>query len=76
MESTRDRAADLVLLGGDLFDSSVPSLKTIHQACEIFRNTVIGNDAIDFELQGMEPNFVQENINIGMPVFVIHGNHD
>lgn len=27
-------------------------------------------------VRGIQPNFNSENVNIGLPIFTIHGNHD
>ena len=78
MEEARDRAVDFVILGGDLFHESVPSMKSIHRTCEIFKQTVLGEKEINFELSWKDgvPNFINKDINIAIPVFVVHGNHD
>ncbi|KPI86535.1 putative endo/exonuclease Mre11 [Leptomonas seymouri] len=78
---------DLMLLGGDLFHDNKPSLGCLVRACSLFRKYVYGNKEITFSLLS-DPavnfpthalpmaNFQDPNINVALPAFAIHGNHD
>ncbi|KAJ2173919.1 meiotic recombination [Coemansia sp. RSA 560] len=78
--------ADMVLLGGDLFHDNRPSRKCLHQAMTQLRRTCMGDGrvgiehlsdpSVDFGPQYMHVNYEDPNINIALPVFLIHGNHD
>lgn len=79
--------ADFLLLGGDLFDHNKPSRETLHKAMELFRKYCFGDDQVHFQVLNYhrEHNFISNqgrlnyedpNINISLPVFGIHGNHD
>ena len=73
--------------GGDLFHKSEPDRSTVHKVTELLRDYVLGDRDLPFEFLS-EPsdvfgfskfqrvNFEDANINIGMPIFTIHGNHD
>jgi double-strand break repair protein MRE11 len=77
MEAAMNENVDFVILGGDLFHDSKPSMKTIYKTSEIFKDTVLGGKDIEFDLiWGKDPNFKNENVNISIPVFIVSGNHD
>ncbi|KAJ2488775.1 meiotic recombination [Coemansia sp. RSA 2050] len=85
MQIARDRKVDMVLLGGDLFHDNKPSRKCLHQAMTILRASCLGSDPVSLEYLS-DPqvdfasssfvNYEDPNVNIGLPVFSIHGNHD
>lgn len=78
---------DAMLLGGDLFHENKPSLGCLVRACSLFRKYVYGNKPVPFSLLS-DPattfpthalpmaNFQDPNVNVALPVFAIHGNHD
>ncbi|MCX8175403.1 MAG: DNA repair exonuclease [Candidatus Micrarchaeota archaeon] len=55
------READLLILGGDNFDSPIPKMETIAEVTGILREAIS-----IFNSRGIE----------GAPIFAIHGNHD
>ncbi|CAK8692910.1 unnamed protein product [Clavelina lepadiformis] len=85
----KERDVDFILLGGDLFHENKPSRKTLHRTMELFRKFCLGNRACHIEIVSDQAvnfghtsssvtcvNYEDPNINIKMPVFSIHGNHD
>ncbi|CBQ69662.1 related to MRE11-DNA repair and meiotic recombination protein [Sporisorium reilianum SRZ2] len=79
---------DFILLGGDLFHENKPSRATLHQTMALLRQYTLGDKPISVELlsdpnDGALPgkdfpaiNYQDPNLNVGIPVFSIHGNHD
>ncbi|SNX87716.1 related to MRE11 - DNA repair and meiotic recombination protein [Melanopsichium pennsylvanicum] len=79
---------DFILLGGDLFHENKPSRATLHQTMALLRQYTLGDKPISVELlsdpnDGALPgkdfpaiNYEDPNLNVGIPVFSIHGNHD
>ena len=80
--------ADFILLGGDLFHENKPSPKSLTKCIEILRKYTMGDSEISFEIVSDEQsnfshsdnfkqaNYLDENLNIQLPIFSIHGNHD
>ncbi|CDU22192.1 related to MRE11-DNA repair and meiotic recombination protein [Sporisorium scitamineum] len=79
---------DFILLGGDLFHENKPSRAALHQTMALLRQYTLGDKPISVELlsdpnDGALPgkdfpaiNYEDPNLNVGIPVFSIHGNHD
>lgn len=74
---------DLVLLGGDLFHHSKPSLKCMFKCTEILRKYSFGDKPVSIELLSDQTvnfsrnvNYEDPNLNVSYPVLSIHGNHD
>lgn len=76
---------DFLLLGGDLFHENKPSRPTLYRAIHLLRSAVLGDRPVPLELlsDGQrnfpltgQANFLDPNVNIALPVFSIHGNHD
>lgn len=79
---------DFILLGGDLFHENKPSRASLHQTMALLRQYTLGDKPISVELlsdpnDGALPgtdfpaiNYEDPNLNVGIPVFSIHGNHD
>lgn len=77
LELAKKHEVDFLLLGGDLFDEISPSVETLVKTTNIFSKYIFGNRPIEFEFYSeKEPNYANINLNIEIPVFLIHGNHD
>ncbi|XP_010704414.1 double-strand break repair protein MRE11 isoform X3 [Meleagris gallopavo] len=87
LEHAQKNEVDFVLLGGDLFHENKPSRKTIHTCLESLRKYCMGDRPVQFEVLSDQAvnfqfskfpwvNYQDENLNISMPIFSIHGNHD
>nr|WJN24888.1 double-stranded break repair protein [Pseudozyma thailandica] len=83
-----EHEVDFILLGGDLFHENKPSRATLHQTMALLRQYTLGDKPVSVELlsdpnDGALPgkdfpaiNYEDPNLNVGIPVFSIHGNHD
>ncbi|PWN48445.1 DNA repair exonuclease [Violaceomyces palustris] len=83
-----EHEVDLILLGGDLFHENKPSRPTLHQVMALLRQYTLGDrpvqvellsDPCDGALEGYDfpaINYEDSNLNVSIPVFSIHGNHD
>ncbi|CAD7697390.1 unnamed protein product [Ostreobium quekettii] len=74
---------DCVLLGGDLFHENKPSRSTLIRAMGTLTRHCLSDKPVNFQVLSDQSaferkcvNFEDPNLNIGMPVFTIHGNHD
>jgi len=77
---------DMVLLAGDLFHENKPSRKSMYQVMRSIRMNCLGDKPCELEMisdasenfQGAfnHPNYEDEDINVAIPIFSIHGNHD
>ncbi|KAI9140373.1 Metallo-dependent phosphatase-like protein [Paraphysoderma sedebokerense] len=82
----QERHVDMILLGGDLFHDNKPSRKTLHGCMELLRAYCMGEKPCEMEILSDESvnfpnrfatvNYKDPNLQIGIPVFSIHGNHD
>jgi double-strand break repair protein MRE11 len=76
----------MVLLAGDLFHDNKPSRKAMYQVMRSLRKNCLGekpceleflSDASDvFDGAFNHVNYEDPDINVAIPVFSIHGNHD
>ncbi|KAI8601288.1 Mre11 DNA-binding presumed domain-containing protein [Dissophora ornata] len=77
---------DMILLGGDLFHENKPSRKTMYTTTKLLRKYCLGDKPVSLEFLS-EPsdnfpdgiqcvNYMDPNLNVAIPVFSIHGNHD
>lgn len=78
---------DAMLLGGDFFHDNKPSLGCFTRVISLLRKYTFGSKPISFELLSNPAinfpthgvplaNFQDPNVNIAIPIFSIHGNHD
>lgn len=42
----------------------------------LLESKIFGDQKIDITVKNYQPNYANENLNIGLPIFSIHGNHD
>uniref|UniRef100_A0A914XZP4 Mre11 DNA-binding domain-containing protein n=1 Tax=Panagrolaimus superbus TaxID=310955 RepID=A0A914XZP4_9BILA len=87
LKHATEQDVDFILLGGDLFHESVPSRYTEHKVISLLRKYCLSDREIAIEMIS-DPqevfennhfklvNYEDPNINVGMPIFSIHGNHD
>ena len=88
LEIGQNANVDMVLLGGDLFHENKPSRQTEMRAMQILRDRVYGDNPVQIHLVSdpndgfshcsgrKDVNYTDPNLNIGLPIFSIHGNHD
>ncbi|KAI8644707.1 Metallo-dependent phosphatase-like protein [Parasitella parasitica] len=77
---------DFVLLGGDLFHHNRPTRSCLYQTMKMLRRHCFGertsrvwissDQSVNFADEFCKANYLDENFNVKMPVFSIHGNHD
>ena len=87
LQHARENEVDFILLGGDLFHDTKPSQTVLLKCTELLRKYCLGPREIKLKFLS-DPevifkhcayktvNFEDPNLNISMPVFSIHGNHD
>ncbi|XP_055382702.1 double-strand break repair protein MRE11 [Condylostylus longicornis] len=87
LELAVENDVDFILLGGDLFHDAVPSQNALYKCMRLLRRVTFGDKPISLEfLSDQSVNFVDAlnqtvnyedpNLNISIPIFSIHGNHD
>lgn len=64
---------DFLLLGGDLYHEMKPSQNTVSKVCQMINDSILGEKEITFDTYNYEPNYLNENMNIKLPIFIIHG---
>lgn len=82
----KQRDVDMVLLAGDLFHENKPSRKSMYNVMRSLRLNCYGEKPCELEMlsDGSEifadafnhVNYEDPDINVAIPVFSIHGNHD
>ena len=82
----KERDVDMVLLAGDLFHENKPSRKSMYQVMRSLRKNSLGEKPCELELLSdatesfdhsfNHVNYEDQDINVAIPVFSIHGNHD
>ncbi|KAJ7320090.1 hypothetical protein JRQ81_019601 [Phrynocephalus forsythii] len=87
LKLAQDHEVDFILLGGDLFHENKPSRRTLYTCLELLRKYCMGDRPVQFEILSDQSvnfgfskfpwvNYQDGNLNISIPVFSIHGNHD
>ncbi|XP_017796134.1 PREDICTED: double-strand break repair protein MRE11 [Habropoda laboriosa] len=83
----KENEVDFVLLGGDLFHDTKPSQTAMIKCMELLRKYCLGPREVKIQFLS-DPevifrhcmyktvNYEDPNLNVSMPVFSIHGNHD
>lgn len=82
----KEQEVDMVLLAGDLFHENKPSRKSMYQVMRSIRMNCLGDKPCELEMlsdasenfQGAfnHVNYEDLDINVAIPIFSIHGNHD
>ncbi|XP_049582737.1 double-strand break repair protein MRE11 [Syngnathus scovelli] len=87
LECAKTNQVDFILLGGDLFHENKPTRRCLHSCITMLRKYCMGDTPIHFNILSDQTinfnttkfpwvNYQDENLNISIPVFSIHGNHD
>ncbi|RMJ28108.1 double-strand break repair protein [Aspergillus sp. HF37] len=82
----KERDVDMILLAGDLFHENKPSRKSLYQVMRSIRMNCLGDKPCELELLSdasenfkgafNHVNYEDLDINVAIPIFSIHGNHD
>jgi len=82
----KEHDVDMVLHAGDLFHENKPSRKSMYHVMRSIRTNCLGEKPCELEMLSDASenfggifdhvNYEDEDINIAIPVFAIHGNHD
>ncbi|KAI9538628.1 meiotic recombination [Dissostichus eleginoides] len=87
LKCAKTNQVDFILLGGDLFHDNKPSRRCLHTCITMLRRYCMGDKPINFNILSDQKvnfnttqfpwvNYQDENLNISIPAFSIHGNHD
>ncbi|XP_040054160.2 double-strand break repair protein MRE11 isoform X1 [Gasterosteus aculeatus] len=87
LKCAKTNEVDFILLGGDLFHENKPSRRCLHNCITMLRKYCMGGTPIQFDIVSDQTvnfntskfpwvNYQDENLNISIPAFSIHGNHD
>ncbi|XP_037838037.1 double-strand break repair protein MRE11 isoform X2 [Kryptolebias marmoratus] len=87
LKCAKTNQVDFILLGGDLFHENKPSRRCLHNSITMLRKYCMGGSPVTFNILSDQTvnfnttqfpwaNYQDENLNISIPVFSIHGNHD
>ncbi|XP_061639082.1 double-strand break repair protein MRE11 [Phyllopteryx taeniolatus] len=87
LKCAKTNLVDFILLGGDLFHENKPTRRCLHTCITMLRKYCMGDSPIHFNILSDQTvnfnttqfpwvNYQDENLNISIPVFSIHGNHD
>ncbi|XP_050701729.1 double-strand break repair protein MRE11-like [Eriocheir sinensis] len=80
-----EHAVDFILLGGDLFHENKPSRHCQVRCMDLLRKYTFGDRPVYFDILSdpsvnfphtKQVNYRDPNLNVAIPVFSIHGNHD
>ncbi|KAH7414231.1 Mre11 DNA-binding presumed domain-containing protein [Phaeosphaeria sp. MPI-PUGE-AT-0046c] len=82
----KEHDVDMVLHAGDLFHENKPSRKSLYHVMRSIRMNCLGDKPCELEMLSDASenfggifdhvNYEDEDINVAIPVFAIHGNHD
>lgn len=88
LQIAQEKDVDFILLGGDLFHENKPSFKSMQTCIDILRKYTFGDKPVQFQIRSDQSknfnhpsnfcyaNYLDQNLNVSIPVFSIHGNHD
>ncbi|KAF2869697.1 hypothetical protein BDV95DRAFT_596029 [Massariosphaeria phaeospora] len=86
MSLAKEHDVDMVLHAGDLFHENKPSRKAMYQVMRSLRMNCLGDKPCELEMLSDASenfggvfdhvNYEDPDINVAIPVFAIHGNHD
>ncbi|KAJ2398930.1 meiotic recombination [Coemansia sp. RSA 2559] len=87
LQIAKAQKVDMVLLGGDLFHENKPTRRCMHRTMSLLRTHCLGaspvaieylsDPQVDFPPETQQHvNYEDPNVNVELPVFSIHGNHD
>lgn len=71
---------DFMLNSGDLFHDNHFSSKNLNFITDLLVNSCLNDNPIKFKTEhspdNLHLNYNDENINVGLPIFIVNGNHD
>lgn len=87
LQIATEQNVDFVLLGGDMFHENKPPRWVEHETLRLLRQYCLGDKPVQFEIMSDQAenfgfcafpnvNYEDANLNVSLPVFTIHGNHD
>ena len=86
LKIAKARDVDFIVLGGDLFHENKPSRKCLHTTMSLLRQYCMGDKPCPIEFLSDQSenfpdrfatvNYQDPNLNVAIPLFSIHGNHD
>jgi double-strand break repair protein MRE11 len=83
LQIAREKKVDLILHGGDLFHDNKPSRKCLYRAMDLIKKYCFGPGEVLFQVVSEQTmfsngcvNYEDPNVNVDLPLFMIHGNHD
>ncbi len=86
MKTAKESDVDMILQAGDLFHINKPSKQSLFHTIRILKKACLGDKPCELELlsdasQALDDiidhvNYEDFDINIGIPMFSIAGNHD